>query len=424
MSVVSSKNSYKTYLLISLLIPSLLLVASKTSAENIATWDQLVQQTKSNHPRLQSGRSNRSRTAHQSEQATESFWLPKVSAGASVGRSFETSLPVTRTTNQFSVEARQNLFSGFKDQASKNTAELKESIESEKLKLIEAQLLKDLRQTFDRLLYFKQAIKIANEAYNRLQQNVRIVSLRYDGGRENKSSLIKTEASALESKTYLDSLSTRESIEIERMRIMCQCQVDVSVLVASDKSQLADLNTSFDPNLHPEYRSLELQTKIASTELKGARGNWWPTVDAVVSATKRGQDLKVNKDTIYQGSLQLNVPIFTPGQSSSVDAAIENLVSNQVDLAHKRDLLKLDFLSAKSDFEIAKQRVLVNKKVAEASTLQAEVYRQRYTLGMVSFQDWDASEGELIRAERLSLDTDLELKLAQTNLKFARADVY
>jgi outer membrane protein TolC len=84
-------------------------------------------------------------------------------------------------------------------------------------------------------------------------------------------------------------------------------------------------------------------------------------------------------------------------------------------LAEASATQKQKALSTASAFSFARQKLEVARKIFEATKLQAEVSRQRYTLGMMSFQDWDSYESDLMRSEG-------EVLRAKYNLSDAHAD--
>ncbi len=88
-----------------------------------------------------------------------------------------------------------------------------------------------------------------------------------------------------------------------------------------------------------------------------------------------------------------------------------NAAKQDLDLELARAQVKLE--SSVGEFEAAKKNL-------EASKLQAEVYRQRYTLGMISFQDWDVAESDFIRADREMLSARRSLADAVTQVELAQ----
>ena len=111
------------------------------------------------------------------------------------------------------------------------------------------------------------------------------------------------------------------------------------------------------------------------------------------------------------------MPLFDGQTSADVRGAAAKLSAATVSLAESRATAAQKFKATKSNVDFALQRLEVAKKGFEASKLQAEVSRQRYTLGLLSFQDWDAYESELIKSE-------LDVLSGERDVADAVADFY
>jgi len=102
--------------------------------------------------------------------------------------------------------------------------------------------------------------------------------------------------------------------------------------------------------------------------------------------------------------LTLSVPLFKPGQNADYREATIDWKKAEISITETRRTLEIQAQKASLALNDAATRKNIALKVFEAAKLQAEVYRNRYTLGMISFQDWNSAETEFIESERKLLD--------------------
>jgi outer membrane protein TolC len=79
-----------------------------------------------------------------------------------------------------------------------------------------------------------------------------------------------------------------------------------------------------------------------------------------------------------------------------------------------------DLHTAQSGLIDAISQVKVRETLFEAAKLQAEIARRQYSLGLVTFLDWDQTENALIDAERSLLASRRDAVLALATWERAR----
>ena len=67
----------------------------------------------------------------------------------------------------------------------------------------------------------------------------------------------------------------------------------------------------------------------------------------------------------------------------------------------------------------SKEKVEVNKDLEEASEVRAEIGRNKYNIGMLTFENWDIIENDLISYQKSSLRSEYELIVAEANFENA-----
>jgi len=73
-----------------------------------------------------------------------------------------------------------------------------------------------------------------------------------------------------------------------------------------------------------------------------------------------------------------------------------------------------------SEYVQAVQLVEVNRSFLEAQRVRAEIARNRYNNGLMSFEDWDQIENELITRQKTMLQTERDRVTAEAAFEQAQ----
>lgn len=375
------------------------LVTFCTSTSAIAmTWADLKSAALSSAPTLQSAKTQIDAADANVDVAKSSF-LPKISSSLSATRTIDSELEKTSNTYIAGINLEQSLFAFGKNKAQHNAAKANKDALVAELKSSSVLLRSNLAKAWANALYLQELVKITERNIVRREANYQIVKLRYSGGRENQGSVLKTETATLTSKT--DSMEALANLSLSRGSL--------SILIGSDLSSDESLSGQLDSQTaslapknqrkNPSITAVESKLIAADESLKAARYQYFPELSFSASAKKAASPDLPLKDPIYAAGLTLTVPLFNPSTSASIKNAAAQKSAAVISLADARATLAHKVKATASAFDFAKQRLQVSLKNFDASKLQAEVSRQRYTLGLLSFQDWDSFESELIRSE-------------------------
>lgn len=380
------------------------------------TWDELRTSAITNILPLRNANQSVERADAEVSDAKAGF-LPSLKASGSTNRSISPDPAGAATNSRVGVTASQNLFAGFSDQrnieraeSSRNATIAARSAESVNQRAV-------LRKIFNNGLYQQQLFELSKKIVARREQNVRIVNLRYSSGLENKSSYLKVLAAQLQAEADRDfTIAKYSTAKLEASRRSGRPITDAETF----EGTLAQAPHATSPNnTHPNVIKAQADRDTASSSVDVARAGWLPLLSADASAYRAGPDFKLTPDNRYELGLTLTVPIFTPTQSPHYREAASDLAKAEIGLAAAQLEFDLKLRSSQIIVDDAKRRVEVSAKTVAATEMQAEVYRKRYTLGLISFQDWDAAETDSINADRDYLLTQQKLADAIADLDAA-----
>lgn len=136
-----------------------------------------------------------------------------------------------------------------------------------------------------------------------------------------------------------------------------------------------------------------------------ARAGFYPSVDLTGSVAREGEDWAPDKDRNTVG-LNLTIPLFSGGRdyytTKSVAATLEAVSSNK-DNVERQLLVRLK--QAYANYVESEEKLKVDQAFLEAAVTRAEIARSRYNNGLMSFEDWDLIENDLIQRQTTFLQS-------------------
>lgn len=375
------------------------------------TWQASVAEAAANNAELRSARANLD-AADNSASAARSGYYPQVSAGVGYSDTTSTSaLPgsttpgsstFTGTAYSASVSVNQNLFNGFQDRAKVLQGQANREVAMESLRLTKARVSQALKNAYAGLKYAQDSIALAEKIVARQQENVRLVELRFESGRENKGSVLLTKASLAQARL--------SQLQAMQARITAQAQL----AQALGRQDADDLSVTDDPPITepaaqpdfqqlaqqaPDYLQAVAQEKSASAGVTLARAGYYPSLNLSGSIGRSGTAWFPQDERRTVG-LNLNVPLFTGGRdyyaSRSAVASLE--AADAAKFTAQRQLLA-NLKQAYANDVQAVEKLKVDQAFLDAAKVRAEIARSQYNNGLITFSDWNLIENDLIQRQ-------------------------
>ncbi len=407
-----------------------LITSPVLAGEKPLTWQDCVQEAASHNPDLISAE-NLVIKAKAQVGAARSDFFPEISGNAGYNASnstnnsnFNPNAPITidtGTRHQFQVGAtfNQNIFEGFKTVAGYDKTKVQVEEQEQNLRKVKSQVSSDLKTAFAHLLFQQQQIGVDKKILDRRQENLRFVSLRFDGGRENKGSVMRSQALYDQAKFNLS--ESERGLKVARRELAKALGRDYSL----PNDQL-EVKGTFDTHLpkappdisgitsaHPEHGVGEAQVNEAKEDVRIAKADLYPSIDASASFTRRKFESS-NAASLYSAGVNLNYPFFTGGRDiyEAKAARIEQYRLGET-LRSTDNRLALTLKQSYTDFKDAVDKIKVQEGFLKAAETRAEIARSQYANGLLSYQDWDLIENDLIDNQRTILESLRDALIAE-----------
>ena len=382
-------------------------------AENY-TWEDCVKLAAKNNPALRAAQENDSASGD-SVLSVRGGFFPQ--ASGSLGYSYANSALSSSGATAYSagVTLTQNLFNGLTDLAKVNQAKANEGLAHTSLLKIKAQVSYNLKVAFESLDYSQRSEKLSQEIIARRDQNLKLVQLQYKVGRENKGSVLLYQAYLQDAK-YAD-LQSKDSVITSKALLAQALGLDdfdffsISGEIPSSDPVQVDLKKIALET--PGYLQAYYQEKSADESVTLARAGFFPTLGLTGILGKTGSEW-FPQNNHWSIGVDLTIPLFSGGRDFyATQSALASRRAANHTLHESAHQVLSQLEQANMAYVEAIEKVKVDTSYLEAAKVRAEIARADYKNGIMSFQDWDLSETDLITREKSLLQSQQNRIIAE-----------
>lgn len=387
------------------------------ATENIlpqpANWSDIRTYTIKNNPELLMAKKSLE-TARVSYYQSLANFLPQINLSA--GKNWnEDSEKIT-----YGISGSLSLFNGGQDLSITRIKSLEIKITEENYRRTLADVIFNVRKSFLNLLAAQENVFLTQKILNRRQQNYELVKLKYEAGREDRGSFLRSEADKIQAeyeynkarrelKTYSQQLA--RSLGLETYEIISVTGT-FSVEEVPDEQQISSLVENI-----PEMKIAEYNYRKSEIALTQASGNFYPQINLSASKSFSGTNL-TSVDSFENYGISLNYQIFSGGRNlSSLKIARNNKEILAESKREVRQQLLANLETAYNDLISAIENVWVRQNYLKAAEEQSQINTVKYINGLLSYQDWYTLENDLIAAQKALLEARKNAELSLANWK-------
>lgn len=304
----------------------------------------------------------------------------------------------------------QNIYNGSQDYEKWLQAKANTSAQRAQLQTTKASVSYDLKSAYEGYVYAKAYEKLTLDIIRRRQENLRIVELRFQSGRENKGSVLLSRANLNQAK--FDDLHARNLKEVAKAQLRKELGLDDGADVElTDPIPLHTSSSTNAPDFHtlveqtPSYRQAVATAEAAGHGVKAARGTFFPQL---AFTGEYGTTASYVYPNIQHWIIGLNftMNLLNGGKDySNLQSAAYTQAQNesQASSSHYQGVVTLR--QSFSKLVEAIEKLKVDDSFKRAAIIRAEIARRKYNNGLLSFEEWDIIENDLITRQKNDLDS-------------------
>ncbi len=398
-------------------IAILTLIASLSAAEEPLTWQSCIRLTAQHNPSLAAS-SAKLDSAESAIGVARSALRPQFSANASADRSYRDSREDQEATAYgATLNVEQSLYSGGSKQAAVQSARASRDQQVAVASDTESRVTHELRSAFLDVLYAQQLVALLGTIQARRQDNFELVELRYEGGREHKGSLASSDASLFDAQVQLKQADRAVLVSqqvLARTMGLTSLPSGASVSGSLDGAALPEV-INLDQVAHetPDYDASLASCAIAEAQLTNARSSSRPGLSLIGSAGRTGDEDAFDEDSWSVG-MRLSFPFWSGGKTSheisKAEAVLRQAEAVVADVLNARVRVLAE---AQESLANVLDNVSVQAKYVDAAEIRAQISRQQYEDGLLSFENWIVIEDDLIAKRKQLLGAQRSALLAE-----------
>lgn len=377
---------------------------ASAAAQATLTWQDCVQEALAHHPDL-AAKQQAVRQAEAGVTTARSSLLPQLSTEAGARWSGSNTSSLGRSVN-YGLSLQQLLFDGFQSLRSLDQASTERLAAQLNYTDKSADVRQQLRKAYVELLRSQAALDMTRGIVRRRKDNLELVRLRYEAGREHRGSLLQAQAQF--------SQAQADARQAERNLVQAQYELDrelgrteyAAVSVAGEfdfKPAEAKPDFSTLVKQNAQWRILAAQTESARLGLAAAEGAWYPSLNASASAGRSG-DLPPDQSSVSAG-LSLSWPLFNGGKrTGTIERSRAVYEQTRALETSGRDQLLVALVNAWAGYQDAADAVEVQRQFLAAAAERSRISESQYSTGLLGFDDWTIIEDDYVSAQKAYLN--------------------
>lgn len=403
-------------------------------AAEALSWQACIELARSNNAGIRAADAEVESLENQAGGARSGFF-PQLSADLNYNRSSTSSVGFTTASTgvvqsgsgyNASLSARLGVFNGLADLGRTRQAEANARAARAAARLARAQASYQLKSAYEGLLFAKEYAKLTRAIIARREENLRLVELRFESGRENKGSALLSRA--YRDQARYDDLQARNAGRIARAQLAQVLGLDRDEGSVGDPLGDRDIaepipaaappaETPDFPSLarqSPDYAQAVAREEAAQAAVTVARAGFFPTLSFTGSTGKQGPDFFPDATDRWTIGATLSFPLFNGGSDYyATRAAIASRSRAEANtLGASRDLIaRLE--QAYAGYLEAVSRLVADSSFRDASMVRAEIARTKYNNGLLTFEDWDIIENDQISRQKAFLQSRRDRLVAE-----------
>lgn len=382
----------------------------------VLDWGDCVREAAKKNPELAASLELINQRKAQKRIATSPM-LPQISAEAGASKTDTFSGGNERNNNTYSAKGEQLLFDGFKTYNDFKSAEQDVSASEHSRSEVSSEIRYNLRKAFTELLKAQALIPITQGIITRRKQNLDMIQLRYESGREHQGALLLAEADLAQAQYDFRKSKRDISVAQYALRKELGWDRDVPIKVKGDFALQRPLRGRPDLRTvagnHPAVKRTGAEKSAAEYGFKSAKSEFFPTFNLTAEAGKvrSGGFSSENGWSVGVGA---SMPIFEGGQRiANTNRARARLKEAESSKISEYDRVLSNLESAWQKLKDAVEYYEVQKKYLKADEVRAKIARAQYANGLLIFDNWIIIEDNYVRSQKAYVNAQADMMIAE-----------
>jgi len=322
-----------------------------------------------------------------------------------------------------SIGLSNSLYQGGSIRAGVKIAKAKVDMAEEDYRQAEDEVILSVKEAFFKILLKQEQIALAEDVLKRRNEDLVLIRLKYDAGRESSPAVKEAEASLLQAE--YDKKQAQEELNLAQIGLNLLLgrprRAEISVTYEEQSAQFPALDSLIADakDLRPEMRSEKINTEVLKAQVVQAKSDYYPKVSVSSSYGWQGSGLSI-EDGDWSIGFSLSLPIFEGFATKvKVQEAKLSLGDQDVKLRELEQEIEEEIEQAYSNWELAGRTIEVNDKTLLAKREMYQLTKLQYEQGLTSYFILQQKESDLSSAESQQVNVLYNLRVSAARLQKA-----
>jgi len=382
------------------------------------TLEDCISLAKQNNLQLQQAKMDIDQTRTSLTDANSSYY-PNI--GFSTNYRYGGSASVDASGNfSTGINAQYTLFKGGSIRAGSKISKTRIKIAEETYRQKENEIILSVKQVFFKILQTQEQITLINSILKRRNENLTLIKLNYNVGRENEPNVKQTEVSL--NQTEYDYMRAEQSLALAKLslnQLLDRPGEEISIQYEDKTVELPALDslTKEANNERPEIISQKANRDVLAEQKTQAISNYLPSLSVSSSYGLFGDNFLEQKGNWSTG-IGLSLPIFNGFSSQAkVKQATISLKQNDLKIQDLTNSIESEVKQSYSDLALANKNLEVSNKTLEAAQDAYQLTKLQYEQGRTSYFFLQQKESDLTQAENGNVNALYNLRTSVAALE-------
>jgi len=303
-----------------------------------------------------------------------------------------TTQPLFKEEGLISVIGKQILFDGGKTFYSTRAAKIGAEAQRQEVRRTTDEVAFAVNEAFYRLTEAKENLRVVREALQERLDFATLTEAFYKAGKVTRLDSLRAQSQVSEVEQAKveaeNAVSLAREILARSIGLKEEAPLDIIGRLSDELTPAADINSLWQEALktNPEIKWLDLEIEQSQTQIKAARGAYFPEISLQGGLGVRHRDLGGTKGE-WLGGVFIEFPLFEGGLTEAQVAKASSQYLQSIEKKRNRlDSLKVDLTAAWLDQENANQGVLTTRQMVvtneEAYASAQALYRNGKAIGL------------------------------------------
>ena len=400
----------------------LVILNGNSLAEEPLTLQDCLSLARENNPKLIRAKTaiEQSRlsvtSAYSSYYPSLNLSVPNLNLSDGEARSYSASIGVGYT-----------LYQGGSIRAGVRSAKARVKIAEENYHLGENEVILAVKEAFFRILQNQERIALAEDVVKRRKEDLVLIKLRYDAGRESSPAVKEAEASLLQAE--YDKKQAEEELTLAQIELNLLLgrprRTEVTIKYEDEDTRFPSLDRLIEEakTQRPDIRSQRINTDVLEAEVTQAKSSYFPKISLSSSwgYAWRSDEPFLDQRGDWSAGISFSLPTIFDGFSrkAKVKKAVLSLKEQDVRVRELEQQIEEEIEQAYSRWELAEKVIEVNDKTLQAAREMYQLTKLQYEQGLTSYFFLQQKESDLSRAENSYVGALYNLRVYSARLQKA-----